>query len=155
MKLEDIVTSLELSRKLFELGFKHESLFIWGNIKEFQLKAGLKPTVYYKQCLIKCWNHQKQHIQNALDSGETLSAYTAAELFEPLPHVIHLFNQRFFLQSGKHVLSKTDAFVAYYDSDNDEYLEINEKPAIFREDNLTNGLAKMNIYLIENNLIKL
>jgi hypothetical protein len=127
MKLEDAVTSLELSRKLFEFGFKRESLFIWGNIRKHQLQAGLKPTVYFKQCSIEHWDNKKRHIQEAIELGEILPAYTPAELGEILDW------------KQITILGLTDCLKDFFFNSNTE----------------ADARAKMLIYLIENNYIKL
>lgn len=66
MKLEDQVVSLELAKKLKELGVRQESLFYWND----------------------CWMG-KPTLDRAIhsDNGkESYSAFTVAELGEMLPH---------------------------------------------------------------------
>lgn len=64
MKLEDQVCSLELSKKLFELGVKQESLFCWRCIEE--------------ESVFITWNGK-------FTIGDSYSAFTASELLESLP----------------------------------------------------------------------
>jgi hypothetical protein len=69
MKLEQQVTSLELSKRLKELGVKQASLFwYWGTKEEFETGKGFAGPLMEK--------HR---------SLENLSAYTVAELGEMLP----------------------------------------------------------------------
>jgi hypothetical protein len=138
MKLEDIVTSLELSKKLKELGVKQESFLYWVKLKhDFDL-------FFYQESVFD------------IPQGESCSAYTAAELFNLLPRFIYSqhAHAKFFLEISKDAASGADgrdARVKYYSSDCDDYLY----DAIFVDENFANALAKMLIYLIENNLIKL
>lgn len=71
MKLEDQVCSLELSKKLKELGVKQDSIFHWviSEDGEWQL---YDPTEY------KGW---EEH----LEPNEEISAFTVAELGKMLP----------------------------------------------------------------------
>lgn len=75
MKLEQQVCSLELSKKLKELGVKQESLFYWSNCceKEFTLECSLWHD-------IETWEWGNGH---TLENVETkYSAFTVAELGE-------------------------------------------------------------------------
>lgn len=73
MKLEQQLTSLELSKKLKELGVKQESYFYWV----------LKPT-YYEFVLRPKEDHQS--IEPKLRKNyEQYNAFTVAELGEMLP----------------------------------------------------------------------
>lgn len=70
MKLESQVTSLELSKRLKELGVKQESLFYWT-----------KP--HYEDNLpFVCWYEEK--FVNGTKNWEQYSAFTVAELGEKL-----------------------------------------------------------------------
>jgi acetyl esterase/lipase len=116
MKLEDIVTSLELSKKLKELGVKQESFLYWVKLKhDFDL-------FFYQESVFD------------IPQGESCSAYTAAELLEHFEDSVNVIKNR-----GAYI----------------EYLV--EYADIFTNDfqSAANALAKMLIYLIENNLIKL
>jgi len=61
-ELKDLVTSLELSKKLAEAGFKCESVFCWA--ETFTGKPHIKESCHAKQCV---WY---------------ISAYTLTELLE-------------------------------------------------------------------------
>lgn len=68
MELENQVVSLELAKKLKELGVKQESLYFWFDLKE----------ELYPRCC-KGWVYKKEHM---------ISAFTVAELGEMLPFAI-------------------------------------------------------------------
>ncbi len=70
MKLENLVTSLKLSRKLKEAGVPQKSIFYWVDFKDGDLQL-----VYGKD---KCKNYN-------IDLTGTCSAYLAEELEEMLP----------------------------------------------------------------------
>lgn len=97
MKLEQQVTSLEISKKLKELGMKQESLFYWrlgystedhfengvstgrkGNFRDYELTYYPKPR--YETADFK-WN--QADLQKLYETE--VSAFTVAELGEMLP----------------------------------------------------------------------
>lgn len=132
MKLEQQVTSLEISKKLKELGIKQKSLFSY------------------------C-----QHIDNP-DGGEFfqlelseddcdlsvdgVSAFTAAELGEILPAMIN--NQKDFLYVWKDDADRWRVDYTQWGMQKMAYM-------IEKEDTLANAMGKMLIYLLENNLLTL
>ena len=118
MKLEQQVTSLELSKKLCELGAKQESLFYWTRrtdnkkifIKDYGVYQGKRP-----------------------DNDDEFSAFTVAEL----GNILDFYDQQ---KTDKH------GFNEYISKRGD--IEMSDR-------NPANSLAKMLIYLLENNLIEL
>ena len=73
MELEQQVCSLELAKKLKELGVKQESLWYWNMItKEFKDYEGKSP-------IIACEIYSNSRL------WENFSAFTVAELGEMLP----------------------------------------------------------------------
>ncbi len=113
MTLEQQVTSLELSKKLKDLGVKQESLFWWGKKMGFT-----KIEILHK----------------GNSGGIECAAFTVAELGEMLPLSTKFY--RSVDQIGKWV-----CWCQGLD--------------IIREDTMVNAAAKMLVYLLENNLIKL
>src|ERR1700689_4384174 len=94
MKLESQVCSLELSKRLKELGFKQESLFYWYNTKGDERFYGI---AYTKGSKLK----------------NTFSAFTVAELGEMLPRNIIVKNKEYLLTMTKgYFLS----YEPYYDN---------------------------------------
>ena len=117
MKLEEQVTSLELSKRLKELGFKQESLFWWCESvsKEYLLE-------YYV-------------FKPAYEGNDCIPAYTVAELGEML---LNRYNMRYFYANASPEMkwaTMTDALHGEYGK------------------TMADSMAKMLIYLKENNLI--
>lgn len=134
MKLEEIVTSLELSKRLGELGVKQESLFYWVEVKKGKWE---------------CWEliHLMQHWECCHTRDEKpvnkISSFSIAELGELLPSFIDFEGNRYSLEISKDY----ETYIAgYFD---------NESLKISKSNILANTLAETLIYLIENNLLKL
>lgn len=77
VKLENQVCSLELSRRLKELGVKQESLFYWVNCKS-GAKIYFEGQIDYITAFI-------------IEESELFSAYTVAELAEILPVMVQSY----------------------------------------------------------------
>jgi len=148
MPLENQVVSLELAKKLKELGINQESLWWWYNDFSdsspccqssvtfdshwFQDKS---PMVW--RCT-KCGNIIKKEDISTVDNfvirkKGIYSAYTCAELCEMLP-----FYRLMVVRSG----DKKECTITDEDTSVQGYGK-----------NLTNAMAKMLIYLIENKLV--
>src|SRR5438874_1108848 len=88
MKLEQQVCSLELAKKLKELGAKQESLFYWVDLNFGGARGELKPyPMFYQQQ--RPWDKGDLYSEHWL-----ASAFTVAELGEMLPAHIHIREQR-------------------------------------------------------------
>ena len=135
MDLKNQVTSLELSKKLKELGVKQDSLF-YLDVKSGDIHYGFPSG-----------NISKDEIGKRF-----ISAFTVAELGEILPREINIpFKNgkprdsnnplRIIRGVGWRVIYVKPKGVA-------EYFET-------QDENLSNSMAKMLIYLITNNLITL
>jgi len=145
MKLEDQCVSLELAKKLKERGIEKESLFYYVNID-----GEGKYYLYYEEALPEEIEYE----------GETISAFTVAELFEMLPAIIDTkqnepFNCFWFMLNKRRVLKIQ--YVVNYHCDTTIF---NERPADLIENNiygerLPDVLANMLIYLIENKFMEL
>lgn len=136
MNLSDQVISLELAKKLHELGVKQDSIFYWLEGCDCWL-------LHYVN-----YNHyepdRKIFIEN---NSPCYSAFTASELLNILPFKIEKENSSF-------MLFKYDRT---YKVEYIEWLcenEINEKLHKTEDTNLVKSLAKMLIHLLENGLIK-
>jgi len=123
MKLEQQVCSLELSKKLKELGVKQESLFSWVDVR---LNYKEKDIRY--QLVFKCQKFYRDEV----------SAFTVAELLDLLP-------------AGTTILKRTDittkTIARYYVETCEQYNKD------WYDENPANACAKMLIYLLENNLL--
>lgn len=146
MKLEQQIVSLELAKKLKELGVKQDSLFYWYRVassknlelvgnEDYKISVGNRATV----CLAEV-NWGMLH--------ESISAYTVAELGEMLPTSIDVKEKGggeiFKLAIWRH-LNKWSVFYGGQD-----YCLCS-----FEDETEADARAKMLIYLLENNLIQL
>lgn len=151
MKLEQQVCSLELAKKLKELGVKQESLFWWGMYKQSNQFYG-----DFKVCT-------ELHTADKVNYSFEYSAFTVAELGEMLPATI---GEKTWLNYTKSLngWSGTCETISYNKwEDKGNYLEPvricefsivphskNEKS----EKSEADIRAEMLIYLIENKLMK-
>ncbi len=126
IRLEDIVTSLELSNKLKDLGVKQESIF----------------------CYERNWIGDNWHYRIRTSHGyHGLAAFTSEELGKLLPSVIKTSGYEYHLTIYKYLL-----WCITYTPFEEERL-LMEQP--IKAQTETEAKAKMLIYLIENKLITL
>jgi hypothetical protein len=92
MKIEDQCVSLELAKKLKELGVRYKSVLAWGIAKRFEV-----PLLF---------NSETHRLENEVD--EIVPAYTVAELGEMLPY---------WFDSGKR--DNEDFICRFYDKNTD------------------------------------
>lgn len=126
MKLEDQVCSLELAKKLKELGVKQESLYAWNKQRFGTHLLGNNPN--YDCHIIDEW----------------IAAFTVAELAEMLPDEI----ERKWLTIMK---SKNVWEISYDFVDNGEHWDSFYD---VEDSSQANAIAKVLIHLIENKLIE-
>lgn len=132
MELSQQVTSLELSKRLKELGVKQESLFYWASEGTF----GRKFKSEYKL------NDRRYiDIYEEIRSLDYISAFTATELGEMLPKL----TVSCLTLNGK----KEESAVCYLDT------SFESKRVYKMADTEADARAKMLIYLLENKLIVL
>lgn len=132
MKLEDQVCSLELSKRLKELGVRQESAFYWVN----HIWRGKYPE--HEEDLILLPNFQVNEGLYPLDYWERIAAFTVAELGEML---------------GEHVFSEYehDLSLPWKCTFDEGYM----KPKRFEyADTEANARAKMLVYLIEQGIVQ-
>lgn len=133
MKLEQQVCSLDLAKRLKELGVKQESLYRY-NQYAVDIEQGGQ------------WELEStQHMKKYHTPPPFVSAFTVAEIGEMLPHRIKNNNGDAILHE---ILSFSDAAKAYqmcYEGDFSLYVNWDKSEADAR--------AKMLVYLIENKLI--
>lgn len=125
MKLEDQVCSLELAKKLKELGVTQKSLFhYWSRDNDYW-------SIVYGQLFNK-------------NNPDAYSAFTVAELLSLLPGDVSIDETlyRLFIQK-----CEDGEYSVYYDSSHREECS-------FDDYSLVNALAKMLIDLIENGHVK-
>lgn len=132
MKLENQVVSLDLAKRLKELGVKQESAFMW--LQRKPETADEKPYWYLKG------NGQWPVGMKIYNS---VSAFTVAEVGKMLPNYIHFLKT----QAGKHLVRWTET----------EASEVIDAGRYHQElaDTEADARAKMLIHLLENKLIAL
>lgn len=143
MTLEQQVVSLELAKRLKELGVKQDqSLFWWtGSDGYYEIKT-------------TPWA-MGNGINLSQQIGETYAAFTVAELGQLLPWRSKRVDT---VNNTEPVFTKlhngTDIFVcAYWDEDSDHLY--GGMKVRFDDENEANSRAKMLIYLLENKLMAL
>ena len=131
MKLEDQVVSLDLAKKLKELGVKQDSHFHWKRDE-----SGDGPYLVASNT---------RYISTA---GTILaSAFTVAELGEMLPRILFRQKRTYELALGKKLRNDNEEWSCRYECEsNGGYVQQ-------VADTEADARAKMLIYLLENNLI--
>lgn len=127
MKLENQVVSLELAKKLKELGVKQKSVFWW-----FQSTQTAFPDPWIIFEPVPCSIREQD--------GEKVAAFTVAELGEMFMHGQVGEGRYYVAQTGKQL---------YLRQVSNQY----ERWSMRIEDTEADARAKVLIYLIENNLI--
>ena len=143
MKLEQQVVSLELAKKLKELGVKQESVFFWVVTHDgwevlnhtLMRHPGSLGTLYTVQ---------------VPDTGSTYSAFTVAELGEMLPFSIKFQKHICYLTCEKNI-PDYGGWVCRYESS--DIIRPTKATDIFTADTEADARAKMLAYLIENDLL--
>lgn len=142
MELKSQVTSLELSKRLKELGVKQESIFWWSERYlldnpdqksidvRFMMNPDLNGTAY-------SYHHEK----------DLVSAFTVAELGE----MLNATHPSVFV-SYREIFDKTRLWICISRTDVEGMIERNEYQIATTE---ADARAKILIYLLENNLITL
>jgi hypothetical protein len=137
MELEKQVCSLELAKKLKELGVKQESLFRWY--------------VHNKGVEISYYTHEYFERSYGVKIVDSYPAFTVAELGEMLPIRIQGTN--------KNGYARTDHFFACYSATYRFLVGYHADPidelCKSIADNEADARAKLLIYLLENNLTTL
>jgi len=133
VKLEDQVTSLELSQRLKELGVKQESLWYFIETVSGHMRLELS---YYDQ---------EQFEQVLGKVANTISAFAVAELGELLPDFYNSYwcHKNYRTKDGKNY---------GYGGKHWESVNVSDD-RWFNADTEANARAKMLVYLLENNLI--
>lgn len=149
--IEKHVTSLELSKKLKELGFKQDSLFYW----QCMMQEGWEITNARDCDAIEEINGVRNRYKmdllkdNAEDGGEEVcSAYLASELGELLPESLNVNGKdyRFHTRRIKSII--TNNWNVWYLSG-----QVSELHAEYAETE-ANARAKMLIWLVEQGHLK-
>ena len=152
MELEQQTTSLELSKKLKELGVKQKSLWRWYRLRwqeEKNRNSGFKNTPDRWEIESE-FERLRNDESSYWHSEEEYSAFTVAELGEKLP--VHLtINDKFF--DLIMIKNPTEFGVRYENSETIAYIGTENGGGILKKTE-ANARGKMLAYLIENKLIK-
>ena len=134
LKLEEQVTSLELSKQLKALWVKQDSVYYW-------VQGGGYPDDWSKSTL-----ESERQIKN-YNKDFVCSAFTVAELGIALPGEISVFRVKYYLDMGK-IDSESTYYVRYINHDLPDtvHIEHSKTEADVR--------AKMRIWLIKNKLME-
>jgi hypothetical protein len=126
------VVSLDLAKNLKKLGFRNDTISIYSG------------TTLIENNMENYTEHAQQYLY---------PAPLATELLEELPRKLELrkegFHAEFCLDMGTETSQFIKWFVGYVD---EEQYSSSQVPEIF-DDSMTNALAKLWIYLKENNLL--
>ena len=158
MKLSDQVCNLELAKRLKELGVKQESLFYWSNCcigyKYEDLACSYvyekeKIGVEYKNDVPEDDFFGSDDDDIEVGDKKVYSAFTVAELGEMLPKIVEGIQK--YLKYSEWYLR-----IEYGNCWRVGYISKNKKSDIFiSDDTEANARAKMLIYLLEQELLKL
>jgi hypothetical protein len=130
MKLENQCVSLEIAKRLKELGCTQESLFYWHNVD-------VMPSI-----ICKHWHPER--------SGDFwISAYTVAELGEILPGQFRKYNQQIQLYREYFINHAKVGDVWLTDCVNEAS---NTSLKTFKCETEANARGRMLIYLLENKI---
>lgn len=144
MPLEKQVCSLELSKRLKELGFKQESLFYWYQIDEnhalYKVHVKTKSKEGLKALKLGDLVYGRDPYEKMCGEFIHYSAFTVAELGEMLPSSVKDYY-------WKYEKNWYENCIQYQDDNFHIIAEINDK-------NEANARAKMLIYLLKNGLLK-
>lgn len=151
MNLKNQCVNLELSKRLKELGIKQESYFYWNICHDC---AKEYPSVEWE-------------LEAYIRHGENVSAFTATELGDMLPNIVSIKNGTPFddyrIEITKFISvdekrNQTNNYIINYKCTTTEvdgenaWLARHLTNNIY-DPNLANAMAKMLIFLIENNLV--
>lgn len=148
MYLQNQVCSLELSKRLKELGVLQDSLFYW-----FQFRNESSSIEHWENTytdLIRKGEKRKYNERDYLKDKIYYSAFTAAELGEILPHLLQADTAS---KKNSHLETLKDIdnrWLIAYATD-----EIAPPRICIIEKNEANARARMLIYLLENKLMEL
>jgi len=131
MRLEDQVCSLELAKRLRELGVKQESLFWWVLVNPETNQ----------------WELTAKENSKSFTSSHKISAFTVAELGEMLPWAFWKDSEEYWLV----VERLSNGWWIRYDKNDKKSKTI----ATAVDKTETNARAKMLIYLLENKVTDL
>lgn len=153
MNISDQVLSISLSKKLKELGIKQDSLFYWFDME----------THHYLFC--KEYEQYSKHVN--LDINNGFSAFTVSELGQLLPTVLNISRTIKLDNKEKEINYEYHIKISHFGTSDHwqcSYIgypvlegillhEIGSSAFGENDEKMVDAIAKMVIYLIENNLM--
>jgi len=135
MELEKQVVSLELAKRLKELGVKQDGYWTWLlQKKAFTVDVWTEPELV--------------HLKTGWGDAQLFSAFTVAELSGILPWLITRDNERWYLMIEKDQNDDgSDCWRAFYETLNDG------RRCCKSDGTLADSLASLVVHLLENKLI--
>lgn len=151
MKLEDQVCSLDLAKRLKELGVKQESFFTW--VIRPKDEYYLDPYIEELKTAELGNRYNKKYGYPIYDLFSSFTCSEFGELLEPLEEN----GEYFFFCSAQDISGKYYCGGFCSESDDCVYIDENENEheLYFEADTEANARAKMLVYLLENKLINL
>lgn len=135
--IEKHCISLDLAKRLHELGIDKPSLFWWG-VGDYQDPDVIKIAPFQNE---ECWTYDKMY-----------HAYIATELLEMLPKKLNGSDD---LEFNINIGYEDDGvFIEYLHYHYNGALECEDEWHA-RDKNMCNALAEMLIYLVENKLVEI
>lgn len=143
MKLEQQLTSLELSKRLKELGVRQESIFYWQ--QGYKEMKGTESASFFEVTQVKTESKKGMRC---------FSAFTVAELGELLPRELEdAEDEEFSMSIERHAKGHGMWAVIWTSLTLDgDVIRIDRVP-IMPEFTMADAMAKMLIYLIENDIL--
>ena len=142
MKIEQICVSLELAKQLKEAGYPQESLFYVDEAS----KQTTYPNTEFRKII--------REVDGKLTNTEYFSSPTASELLEELPNYISDTPDGFYLHIAKwHEEIEKEPYQCFYKPAKGNVKRAFENFAEFRGNTTQDALAKMWLYLKQNNLL--
>lgn len=154
MKIEQQVCSLELAKRLKELGTPQDSLYVWQKGYFIMDDSVLEETDYWRitsnpknilrAAVVKPYDTALRKLED-----DSVSAFTVAELGEMLPH------------RNKKMSTVNDAWIRIWKTPSYWHIDYEDEDtheSVIKqicETNEADARAKMFIYLLENKLITL
>lgn len=136
MPLQKECCSLEPARQLKELGVEQNSLYYWVSFRNESSPKSQWSNVY--NIIVGSDEIEDYEEKEYLKDLVYYSAFTSSELGEMLPEGI---------------TEKKEYFECWYQKNGEDWCSFTARHCNFRDKNLANSMAKMLIYLKQNNLI--
>lgn len=141
--MEKHVTSLEISKKLKELGVKQESEFVWADTRIDRISTGEDKYMQLSYIQTKHYRYK-------------VSAFLASELGELLPNWVFIVKDE---SNSFYCYASAETYSEYHRNDQNSSVpwDVDEEEDLIGDiaNTMSDAMGKMLIYLLENKLIKI